>query len=160
MACNRGSARLTSAPALVQLGGNQSCRLTPHRRCMNVAVPLVLPLGSISASHLPAVGGKAANLGRMLALGLPAPAGFCVTAAAWRLFLVMRPPKSLRPRRPSVVREPSGRSSAFSTITCTHWMPALPTKCGRSKERWTRGRGKRSNTRRSKETTDGEQPEK
>src|SRR5579871_3691259 len=48
---------------------------------------VVLPLRSIGAGDLPQAGGKAANLGEMLALGLPVPDGFCVTCDAYRMHL-------------------------------------------------------------------------
>ncbi|MDQ1059778.1 hypothetical protein QFZ23_003679 [Arthrobacter globiformis] len=38
----------------------------------------------VDADMVPEVGGKAANLGVLLAAGLPAPRGFCVTTAAYR----------------------------------------------------------------------------
>jgi pyruvate,water dikinase len=44
---------------------------------------LVLGLGDLSASMLPQVGGKAANLGELLAAGLPVPDGFCLTTGAY-----------------------------------------------------------------------------
>ncbi|MFE4541809.1 PEP/pyruvate-binding domain-containing protein [Arthrobacter sp. NPDC056727] len=44
---------------------------------------LVLGLGDLSASMLPQVGGKAANLGELLAAGLPVPDGFCLTTDAY-----------------------------------------------------------------------------
>ncbi|HKS01869.1 MAG TPA: PEP/pyruvate-binding domain-containing protein, partial [Arthrobacter sp.] len=44
---------------------------------------LVLGLGDLSASMLPQVGGKAANLGELLAAGLPVPDGFCLTTEAY-----------------------------------------------------------------------------
>ncbi|UKA54882.1 phosphoenolpyruvate synthase [Arthrobacter sp. FW305-BF8] len=44
---------------------------------------LVLGLGDLSASMLPEVGGKAANLGELIAAGLPVPAGFCLTTRAY-----------------------------------------------------------------------------
>ncbi|MDP9882697.1 pyruvate,water dikinase [Sinomonas atrocyanea] len=46
--------------------------------------PLVLPLASVGAGDLPAVGGKGANLGELMAAGLPVPAGFAVTTEAYR----------------------------------------------------------------------------
>lgn len=46
--------------------------------------PLVLPLASVGARDLPLVGGKAANLGELMTAGLPVPAGFVVTTAAYR----------------------------------------------------------------------------
>ncbi|MGN7250858.1 PEP/pyruvate-binding domain-containing protein [Arthrobacter sp. SAFR-014] len=44
---------------------------------------LVLGLGDLSASMLPEVGGKAANLGELIAAGLPVPDGFCLTTRAY-----------------------------------------------------------------------------
>ena len=44
---------------------------------------LVLGLGAVNADMLPQVGGKAANLGELLAAGLPVPEGFCLTTAAY-----------------------------------------------------------------------------
>ncbi|GAA1260218.1 PEP/pyruvate-binding domain-containing protein [Arthrobacter pascens] len=44
---------------------------------------LVLGLGAVNADMLPEVGGKAANLGELLAAGLPVPEGFCLTTAAY-----------------------------------------------------------------------------
>lgn len=44
---------------------------------------LVLGLGDLSASMLPQVGGKAANLGELLAAGLPVPDGFCLSTEAY-----------------------------------------------------------------------------
>ncbi|MDQ0616636.1 PEP/pyruvate-binding domain-containing protein [Arthrobacter globiformis] len=44
---------------------------------------LVLGLGDLSASMLPEVGGKAANLGELITAGLPVPDGFCLTTEAY-----------------------------------------------------------------------------
>lgn len=44
---------------------------------------LVLGLGDLSASMLPQVGGKAANLGELIGAGLPVPDGFCLTTEAY-----------------------------------------------------------------------------
>lgn len=44
----------------------------------------VISLARVDAGMLPEVGGKAANLGVLLASGLPVPPGFCVTTAAYR----------------------------------------------------------------------------
>lgn len=45
---------------------------------------VVADLHDIGPDELATVGGKALNLGRMLATGLPVPTGFCVTTAAYR----------------------------------------------------------------------------
>ncbi|MGW9413641.1 PEP/pyruvate-binding domain-containing protein [Arthrobacter cupressi] len=44
----------------------------------------IIGLDGIRATMLDEVGGKAANLGEMAAAGLPVPAGFCLTTAAYR----------------------------------------------------------------------------
>ncbi|WP_303800563.1 phosphoenolpyruvate synthase [Alicyclobacillus macrosporangiidus] len=48
---------------------------------------LVLPFADIDAHHLPAVGGKGANLGVLTRADFPVPPGFCVTTAAYEAFL-------------------------------------------------------------------------
>jgi rifampicin phosphotransferase len=45
---------------------------------------LILGLEAVTAAMVPVVGGKAANLGELLAAGLPVPGGFCLTTAAYR----------------------------------------------------------------------------
>jgi pyruvate,water dikinase len=47
-------------------------------------VPFIVALDQVDAGALPLVGGKAANLGALIAAGLPVPAGFCVTTQAYR----------------------------------------------------------------------------
>ncbi|GAC1402062.1 MAG: phosphoenolpyruvate synthase [Ktedonobacteraceae bacterium] len=47
--------------------------------------PLVLPLSAVDASQLLLVGGKGANLGELIRIGLPVPEGFCLTTAAYEL---------------------------------------------------------------------------
>ena len=44
---------------------------------------LILPFEEIDRTALPVAGGKAANLGELVRAGLPVPAGFCVTTAAY-----------------------------------------------------------------------------
>ena len=44
---------------------------------------LVVDIGELRTADLPRVGGKAANLGELIAAGLPVPGGFCVTTAAY-----------------------------------------------------------------------------
>jgi pyruvate,water dikinase len=46
---------------------------------------LALDLADVDGSMLADVGGKAANLGRLLRAGLPVPPGFCVTTASYGL---------------------------------------------------------------------------
>ena len=50
-------------------------------------VAWVVPLARLTGLEKNLVGGKAANLGRMLEAGLPVPGGFCVTTAAFRVWL-------------------------------------------------------------------------
>lgn len=45
---------------------------------------LILGLEAVEATMVPLVGGKAANLGELLAAGLPVPDGFCLTTEAYR----------------------------------------------------------------------------
>src|SRR3954452_6866741 len=49
-------------------------------------VPLVMALDDPRAS-LESVGGKAESLGRLARAGFPVPPGFCLTTAAYRLFV-------------------------------------------------------------------------
>lgn len=49
--------------------------------------PLVVRLAEVAGPDAAAVGTKAAGLARMLAAGLPVPAGFCVTGRAYRRHL-------------------------------------------------------------------------
>lgn len=46
-----------------------------------------LAFAEVGATDVALVGGKAANLGELTRAGLPVPAGFCVTAAAYRAFI-------------------------------------------------------------------------
>ena len=50
-------------------------------------MPLVVALDRVKAEDVASVGGKGANLGTMLAAGLPVPPGFCVTTEAFRQFV-------------------------------------------------------------------------
>ena len=54
---------------------------------MNTSTVLVLRLREAGDSRPSLVGGKAFNLGKMIAAGLPVPSGFCVTTTAFDLFL-------------------------------------------------------------------------
>jgi len=45
---------------------------------------LVLDLSTLTAGHLPDVGGKAANLGELIRAGFDVPDGFCVATSAYR----------------------------------------------------------------------------
>jgi pyruvate,water dikinase len=52
---------------------------------------LVLPLCEAGDNRRSLVGGKAFNLGKLIAAGLPVPRGFCVTTTAFDLFLASCP---------------------------------------------------------------------
>ena len=45
---------------------------------------MIIGLDRVRAADIPLVGGKGANLGELIAAGLPVPGGFCVTAEAYR----------------------------------------------------------------------------
>ena len=49
--------------------------------------PLIRTLEQVGAGSLALVGGKGANLGELVAAGVPVPAAFCVTTAAYARFL-------------------------------------------------------------------------
>lgn len=51
----------------------------------SAAEPLVLDLRGAGAAPLRLVGGKALNLGKLVAAGLPVPSGFCLTTLAYDL---------------------------------------------------------------------------
>jgi len=51
------------------------------------SAPLVLPLSKVRRRDRWRVGGKAANLGELIAAGFPVPSGFCLTTAAFDQFL-------------------------------------------------------------------------
>ena len=45
---------------------------------------MIIGLDRVHATDIPLAGGKGANLGELIAAGLPVPGGFCVTAEAYR----------------------------------------------------------------------------
>ncbi len=45
---------------------------------------LVVDLSELGSAPLPLAGGKAMNLGKLMAAGFPVPRGFCLTTAAYR----------------------------------------------------------------------------
>src|SRR5690242_10246564 len=51
---------------------------------MTAVASVVFELADLSSSRLAQVGGKAANLGELIAAGFPVPDGFCVGTAAYR----------------------------------------------------------------------------
>ena len=78
----------------------------------------VVKLEHVTAADRALVGGKAANLGALRRAGLPVPAGFCVTTAAFRRFLaesgagefIQAELNALDPRQPMRVRTAARRS--------------------------------------------------
>jgi rifampicin phosphotransferase len=56
----------------------------PRQQAGVTAPALILGLSRVDGSMLPLVGGKAANLGELMAAGLPVPEGFCLTTEAYR----------------------------------------------------------------------------
>lgn len=61
--------------------------LTAPRLCGRMAPAMIRWLDQINQDNLPLAGGKAANLGAMTRAGFPVPPGFCLTTAAWRVFM-------------------------------------------------------------------------
>src|SRR5512132_3290208 len=64
--------------------GRQAMEMRPQIGPEGRGRPLIVALDHVDAGALPLVGGKAANLGELIAAGLPVPAGFCVTTEAYR----------------------------------------------------------------------------
>ena len=46
---------------------------------------LIVDLAELSSGSVPAVGGKAANLGELIRAGFDVPPGFCITTGAYRV---------------------------------------------------------------------------
>ncbi|HET6150928.1 MAG TPA: phosphoenolpyruvate synthase [Polyangia bacterium] len=60
------------------------------------AQPVTLSFAEVSATDLPRVGGKGANLGALTQAGVPVPPGFCVTTHAFDLFIAALPDAGAR----------------------------------------------------------------
>ena len=69
------------------MDSSNSARSIAARAATDQAAGLVLRLREAGDNHRSLVGGKAFNLGKMIAAGLPVPRGFCVTTAAFDRFL-------------------------------------------------------------------------
>src|SRR5579871_6756814 len=52
-----------------------------------MSTDLAIPLHELTEVRAPRAGGKGANLGRLLRLGLPVPPGFVVTTDAYHAFI-------------------------------------------------------------------------
>src|ERR1039458_8716758 len=70
-----------------KMDSSNSARSMAARAAPVKAAVLVLHLREAGDNHRSLVGGKAFNLGKMIAAGLPVPRGFCVTTTAFDLFL-------------------------------------------------------------------------
>ncbi len=77
-----------------KMSSPNSCRNIAARAATDKADVLVLGLREAGDNRLSLVGGKAFNLGKIIAAGLPAPLGFCVTTMAFDLFLASCPRRS------------------------------------------------------------------
>lgn len=61
----------------------------PDRAAVEPVIDPVVDLGGVGRSHVGSVGGKAANLGELIALGgIRVPSGFCVTTSVFRSVVV------------------------------------------------------------------------
>jgi pyruvate,water dikinase len=69
------------------MSSTNSGRNIAARTATDQAAVLVLRLREAGDNHRSLVGGKAFNLGKMIAAGLPVPSGFCVTTTAFDCFL-------------------------------------------------------------------------
>ena len=70
-----------------KMDSSNSARSIAARAATDQAAVLVLHLREAGDNHRSLVGGKAFNLGKMIAAGLPVPRGFCVTTTAFGHFL-------------------------------------------------------------------------
>src|SRR5215813_8731094 len=76
---------------------------------------LTRPLTSLRSGDRPSVGGKAAGLGELTAAGLPVPAGFAVTTAAFGHALRALDPGGTIPRE--VGRLPAADDAAIGEVS-------------------------------------------
>jgi phosphohistidine swiveling domain-containing protein len=74
-----------------KMSSTNSGRNMAARAATDKADVLVLGLRAVGDGHLSLVGGKAFNLGKMIAAGLPVPSGFCITTTAFDFFLASCP---------------------------------------------------------------------
>ncbi len=71
-----------------------SGRNSAARAATDQAAVLVLRLGKAGDNPRSLMGGKAFNLGKLIATGLPVPRGFCVTTTAFDLFMASCPKRT------------------------------------------------------------------
>jgi pyruvate,water dikinase len=73
------------------MDSSNSARSIAAQAATDKAAVLVLRLGEAGDNRRSLVGGKAFNLGKLIAAGLPVPRGFCVTTTAFDYFLASCP---------------------------------------------------------------------
>jgi pyruvate,water dikinase len=76
---------------VIKMSSTISGRNIAARAATNNAAALVLRLAEAGDNYRSLVGGKAFNLGKLIAAGLPVPRGFCVTTTAFDHFLASCP---------------------------------------------------------------------
>ncbi len=82
---------MPSKLSINKMSSTISGRNIAARAATDNAAVLVLRLAEAGDNHRSLVGGKAFNLGKLIAAGLPVPRGFCVTTTAFDLFLASCP---------------------------------------------------------------------
>ncbi len=89
----------------------------------------ILRFSEVGRDHIPEVGGKGANLGELVGAGLPVPPGFCVTAQAYRDFIVeagLQDPiaEILADMQPDDLEDVKARSEAIQDLITQSAIPA------------------------------------
>ena len=80
-----------------------------------MAAQWIVWLDEIEDNQIAFVEGKAANLGRILSLGLNVPAGFCLTTTAYRRFVESN---HLADRIDALVRDMGKTVDPFTLFSC------------------------------------------
>jgi len=94
-------------------------------------MPYILTLSALNRNDLPRAGGKGANLGEMLAAGLPVPSGFCILTDAYRDFVAANHLGEVIAREcvAADVTDPAALEKASSVIRArfegSHLLPGL-----------------------------------
>ena len=94
----------------------------------------ILGLGAVTAAMVPVVGGKAANLGELLAAGLPVPDGFCLTTAAYRQATAGDPDAGDGGADPSGMAGQLGAVHQALKTTADGDLPALAALAGQARD--------------------------
>jgi rifampicin phosphotransferase len=90
-----------------------------------------LPFEAVGLGDVSLVGGKAANVGELLRVGLPVPPGFCVTAAAYRHFVALSDNRTrISTLLDGLVDEPSALAEAAAQIRQLLVEQPLPEEIG------------------------------